>query len=77
MEEGYYTYMFIKSEYLPERGWLQNCLCCNNVTGNIYQFTIGFIRRRTMRAYVCKYCLKSKKNRDKVKMYAPRFLNPG
>lgn len=67
-------YMFTEASNLPREGWLQCCLCCDAVTGNTYNFVIGYLCMYNVSAYICEKCIVSKKNRSIVMKEAPNFI---
>lgn len=69
------TYMYAENDNLPKKGWLHSCIFCDIVTGNTYVFSIGYIIRYDVEAYICRNCCKSKKNIRKLIQLAPRFIN--
>lgn len=70
------TYIYIRSERLPEDGWLQHCICCDTITGNTYDFTTYCCCiKRFIKAYICKDCFKHDKNIKKINKMVPKFFN--
>ena len=64
-----------KSPSLPEEGWLQECLCCKTITGEIFIFeTIYKKNTYTMEAFLCYKCNKIERIKNKVIKYSPKFI---
>ena len=69
------TYMYVKSESLPDDGWLQHCIICDNITGNTYDFIKSYCcSSQKIRAYICKRCLKDSKNIERINKLSIKFL---
>lgn len=67
-------YMYSENDNLPEEGWLHGCTICESITGNTYTFSIGYLIRYDIDAYICRNCCKNKKNLRKLISKAPKFI---
>ena len=52
-----------------------NCICCDIITGNVYCFSIGYLNKYDMVAYICRRCSIDKKNIIRITNHAPNFIN--
>jgi hypothetical protein len=69
------TYMYAENDNLPKDGWIHNCICCDIITGNVYCFSIGYLNKYDMVAYICRRCSIDKKNIIRITNHAPNFIN--
>lgn len=66
------TLYLFNSTHLPKDGWLQGCVKCNNITGicetvsnrklPIRLFVNSKIFNKKIVTYICKNCIRNKKN---------------
>ena len=68
------VYMYDENDNLPKDGWLHSCMACDIITGNTYIFSIGYLIRYDIEAYICRNCCKNKKNIRKLIRQAPKFI---